>query len=143
MPEVTLDHIIAIANEAYEDDLVLDYHRGEERFDTLAKFIAIELKETFDENIPYHMAAAAMQRALTELTRVRDSLESGVRPTPPASLEDALETWQVHAPGTWENDHGPSGWWAVSNDDGIVAYFGNERDACRYRLDRVNHALNG
>lgn len=61
---------------------------------------------------------------------------------PHASLDDLLERWCVHYPGMWENDTGPNGWWAVSNDDGIVAYFGNERDAFRWRLWMINRDMN-
>lgn len=59
------------------------------------------------------------------------------------TIEEALEKWQVHEPGMWENDTGPQGWWAVSNDDdGIVAYFAQPSDAYRWRLDQVNRDLN-
>lgn len=63
-------------------------------------------------------------------------------PTPHLTLEDALEAWQVHEPGTWENATGPKDWHAVSNNGGIVAYFGNETDAHRYRLSMINRDLN-
>ncbi len=59
------------------------------------------------------------------------------------TLDDALETWSVHAPGMWENEEGPKGWYAVSGNNGIVAYFGSERDALRYRLAEINRWLNG
>ena len=60
------------------------------------------------------------------------------------TLDAALERWQVHDPETlWENGHGPFGWYAVSNDDGIIAYFGREEDAYRFRLAEVNRQLNG
>lgn len=59
------------------------------------------------------------------------------------SLDDLLETWQVFEPGMWENDTGPKGWYAVANDDGIIAYFGNEADAFRFRLAEINRELNG
>jgi len=42
----------------------------------------------------------------------------------------------------WENDTGPKDWWAVSNDGGIKAYFGNEKDAFRWRLAMINRELN-
>lgn len=61
---------------------------------------------------------------------------------PRLTLDEMLERWAVHDPGMWENDTGPKGWWAVSNDDGIVAYFGNEIDACRWRLDMINKEMN-
>ena len=59
------------------------------------------------------------------------------------TLDDLLQVWCVDAPGLWENDTGPKGWWAVSNDEGIVAYFGSEADAFRFRLAEINRALNG
>lgn len=58
------------------------------------------------------------------------------------TLDDLLEEISVHAPGMWENDLGPPNWFAVSNSDGIIAYFGNEVDACRFRLDYINRKLN-
>lgn len=59
------------------------------------------------------------------------------------SLDELLETWCVYGPGVWENDDGPEGWWGVANEDGIVAYFGREADAFRFRLAEINRALNG
>ena len=61
----------------------------------------------------------------------------------PRTLDDLLEAWNVHAPGMWENESGPKDWFAVSNDSGIVAYFGKESDALRFRLDEINRELNG
>ena len=58
-------------------------------------------------------------------------------------LEDLLESWTVLDPGMWENNDGPEGWYAVANDDGIVAYFGKEADAYRFRLAEINRTLNG
>ena len=60
-----------------------------------------------------------------------------------ANLDEALEAWRVIAPGAWENDSGPPEWYAVEGRDGIVAYFGSESDACRFRLAEVNRELNG
>ncbi len=58
-------------------------------------------------------------------------------------LNQSLDTWSVMSPGMWENDTGPEGWYAVCNDDdGIVAYFATEIDACRYRLFMINRDLN-
>lgn len=34
------------------------------------------------------------------------------------------------------------GWYAVTDDQGIVAYFGEEMDAFTYRLDYINSILN-
>lgn len=61
-------------------------------------------------------------------------------------LTDALDAWDVLSPGAWDNElSGTSvgGWYAVSNERGIVAYFGSEEDACRFRLNEVNRLLNG
>ena len=59
------------------------------------------------------------------------------------SLNEALETFVVMTPGMWENSIGPLDWCAVCNDDGIIAYFGKEEDACRFRLAEINRLLNG
>lgn len=58
------------------------------------------------------------------------------------NLEELLEEWAVMPPGTWENDDGPKDWYAVANDDGIVAYFGDETTALRFRLNEINRVLN-
>ncbi len=62
-------------------------------------------------------------------------------------IDDLLEEWSVHYPGVWENDLSKSllldGWYAVSNNSGIIAYFSKESDAFRYRLDQINRELNG
>ena len=44
------------------------------------------------------------------------------------------EEWLVHLPGEWENEITKSTrtmdtWYAVSNSNGIIAYFGNQSDA--------------
>lgn len=59
------------------------------------------------------------------------------------SLDELLEIWCVYGPEVWENADGPGGWWAVANEDGIVAYFGTEDDAFRFRLAEINRVLNG
>jgi len=58
------------------------------------------------------------------------------------TLEELLEEWSVLYPGMWENKSGPQDWYAVSNDDGIVAYFAKEGDAFMFRLDKINTELN-
>ena len=58
-------------------------------------------------------------------------------------LDELFDTWTVFEPGTWENDIGPKDWWAVANDVGIIAYFGSEKDAFRFRFQEINRALNG
>jgi hypothetical protein len=59
------------------------------------------------------------------------------------TLDELLEIWSVIPPGQWENNIGPKDWFAVANDVGIVAYFGEEADAFRFRLAEINRALNG
>jgi len=53
------------------------------------------------------------------------------------------EEWLVHLPGEWENEiseapHAMDIWWAVSNSNGIVAYFGNEVDAFDFARLKVS-----
>ena len=68
---------------------------------------------------------------------------AGVSITRAKTLGEMLDVWSVHEPGMWDNDDGPEGWFAVSNNDGIVAYFGKEEDAFRFRLAEINRELNG
>lgn len=58
------------------------------------------------------------------------------------SLDDLLEEVGVLDPGLWENGLGPKDWFAVTSSDGIIAYFGKESDAYRFRLDYINRLLN-
>lgn len=60
------------------------------------------------------------------------------------TLDEMLEDVTVHAPGFWENDDGPEGWFAVSTEEagGIVAYFATEGDAFHFRLALINATLN-
>lgn len=59
------------------------------------------------------------------------------------NLNSLLDKVSVHGPGQWENEEGPKEWFAVSvDDDGIIAYFMNEADAFRFRLDAINRTLN-
>lgn len=60
------------------------------------------------------------------------------------SLEELLEEIQVHFPGQWENENSKTlgEWFAVSNDVGIIAYFGEESFAFAFRLDYINSILN-
>jgi hypothetical protein len=58
------------------------------------------------------------------------------------NLEEQLESVAVMAPGQWENDAGPKGWFAVADESGIVAYFGTERAAFFFRLALINARLN-
>lgn len=59
------------------------------------------------------------------------------------NLTELLEQWSVLAPGQWDNENGPEGWFAVCNDEGIVAYFADEPTAFRFRLAEINRELNG
>ena len=56
---------------------------------------------------------------------------------PSGDEEGPEDVWQVHSPGDWDNElsNHPllKDWYAVSNDAGIVAYFGDEEVANRYR----------
>ena len=58
------------------------------------------------------------------------------------TLDEMLDDISVMAPGQWENDDGPDGWYAVVNDDGIIAYFGSETLALGFRLWYINSVLN-
>lgn len=58
------------------------------------------------------------------------------------TIDDLFTAVTVHAPGMWENWTGPEDWYAVSDTDGIIAYFADETDACRFRLDYINRILN-
>jgi hypothetical protein len=57
-------------------------------------------------------------------------------------LDYWLDNVSVMAPGQWNNPHGPKKWYAVCNEVGIIAYFVNETDALRFRLDYINRKLN-
>ena len=59
------------------------------------------------------------------------------------NLKEALEIWAVLEPGAWENDLGPVDFYAVSNDEGIIAYFDQRKDAYRFRFAEINRLLNG
>lgn len=41
----------------------------------------------------------------------------------------------VLSPGAWENDTGPSDWYAVADNRGIIAYFATEELACKYQRE--------
>ncbi len=64
------------------------------------------------------------------------------QPQQARTLDELLQVVSVMAPGSWENDAGPKDWYAVCNDDGIIAYFQDERAAYRFRLDYINGLLN-
>lgn len=60
------------------------------------------------------------------------------------TLSDLLEKWTVLGPGVWENENSKTlrDWYAVASDEGIIAYFTNEKDAYRFRLSEINRELN-
>ena len=60
------------------------------------------------------------------------------------TIDELLEDISVLEPGLWENEASEilSDWYAVANDKGIIAYFGSESDAFRFRLDYINGLLN-
>lgn len=101
-------------------------------------------RDTYSKNNRI-LAVGLARRALADYDRSNPTTTNDSHPpaTSRPSLDDLLQIWSVSAPGTWENDEGPEGWFAVSNNDGIVAYFGSENDAFRYRLAEINRALNG
>ncbi len=73
---MTLDALIEIANQAYGDDLIWTARNTPgERGDTLALFIAIELKETFD---PAATTRAKLKAAADAMATARGELEAVV-----------------------------------------------------------------
>lgn len=59
------------------------------------------------------------------------------------TLQDFLDKIVVYNSDEWENNEGPKNWYAVAADnDGIIAYFLDEVDAYRFRLDYINRQLN-
>lgn len=56
------------------------------------------------------------------------------------NLDDLLE--QVAVLEDVDEKFPIKGWWAVANSDGIISYFGNEVDACMFRLAYINMILN-
>ena len=78
--KLTLFELIKIADEAYSDGLIMAYHmeRDGNHGDGLAKFIAIELAETFDQHTSrmeqLSEASRVMHNAATELACVQQAL---------------------------------------------------------------------
>ena len=61
------------------------------------------------------------------------------------SLDDLLDEIQFSNVSITEHpDIAPSidGWWHVSDNRGVFAYFAEEADAARYRLAEINRRLN-
>jgi len=77
-----LKKLIDAANAAYPDDLIRRYEEGRtgNLGDTLAKFILLELEETFDPDATdekqVETAARAMETAEGELAKVRKAIEA-------------------------------------------------------------------
>lgn len=55
------------------------------------------------------------------------------------TIPEALEEIQIEV--DIENSPLPN-WYGVSNTEGVIAYFGNESDACAFRLSYINRLLN-
>jgi len=76
-----LEQIIRAADQGYGDGLVLQSYKNPRKFcgDTLAKFVAIELKDTFDPDLsPKEQVAEAvraMSVARTDIENVIEELE--------------------------------------------------------------------
>lgn len=79
---MTLEQIIAIVNDVYDDGLVGLYHDEPtgDHGDTLAKFIAIELRETYEaeatDSEQLWEAQRVMLSAYEELGKVVDAFEN-------------------------------------------------------------------
>ena len=75
---ITLDQVLTVADEAYGDELIRRYADGEEAGDTLAQFLAIEIRETYDAEspgcTPYDVAAYYVENAIDNLRRVHRAL---------------------------------------------------------------------
>lgn len=78
-----ISKIIEVASKAYdpdEPDMVVLAAKGENVGDTLARFIAIELKETYDETSSdaeqLAMAVRTLERAALRLNNVVAALEN-------------------------------------------------------------------
>ena len=77
---MTLQELIDIADAVYPDGLVGAYHQNitVDNGDTLAKFLVIELRETFDTDASDDEQLAAAERAvyaaIGELEAVREAL---------------------------------------------------------------------
>jgi hypothetical protein len=68
---MTLAELIQIADDAYDDGLVQEYFedRDGQHGDTLAKFIAMELEDTFDPDLPTEKQIAEAIRLMTSAIR--------------------------------------------------------------------------
>lgn len=61
------------------------------------------------------------------------------------TLDDLLELIQVETDiiDLRDGQHNVDGWFGVSNEEGIIAYFGTQEEAFSYRLNYINRVLNG
>lgn len=70
----------------------------------------------------------------------------GVKKLKGRSLDELLEDIQIQEidaeVAEINNTEGIIGWYGVCNHRGIIAYFGEESDAFRFRLDYINQILN-
>lgn len=107
------------------------YFQDIEEFIKFAKLIR-------DENGDGDMVIGSFFEAKSYIDKFCDNLRIEANPT----LDSLLEDWSVLEPGAWENEEGPKGWNAVANDEGIVAYFRDSKDAFSYRLTKINQILN-
>ena len=79
--KITLDKLVKAAGKHYSDGLVELYHRMpfENHGDSLARFIALELEETFDPEadaqVQVHKAIHVLDVARKELTQAIEALE--------------------------------------------------------------------
>ena len=77
-----LTEIMKIASSAYPDDLIMRYHKNPKHDfgDTLAKFLAVEIKDTYDADEPAGeqllYAARKVDTAIQELAKVRERLQN-------------------------------------------------------------------
>jgi len=58
------------------------------------------------------------------------------------TLDDMLQEVSVEDPCFRDESGDISTWFGVSDERGIIAYFGSETDALRFRLDLINRRLN-
>lgn len=58
------------------------------------------------------------------------------------TLDELLDEIAVMGPGMAPVQKEMEDWSAVTTDEGIVAWFGEEAEAFRYRLDLINQILN-
>lgn len=47
---------------------------------------------------------------------------------------EADDRYDVHPPGTWQNDVGPKDWYALSDETGIICYAATEKLACDIQM---------